>query len=93
VQDDSFDGTSSITICAFTTNETPAPLYRPTIEPNQRNGLRTSCRIMVDKIVSVPKARLGMRIGCLDDGDILQLNRAIVVFLGLAVSTRTRRKT
>ena len=28
LQDDNFDATSSITICAFTTDETDAPLFR-----------------------------------------------------------------
>jgi mRNA interferase MazF len=28
IQDDAFDGTDSITICAFTTDETEAPLFR-----------------------------------------------------------------
>jgi len=93
VQDDSFDMTHSITICSFTTNETDAPLYRPLLEPSKHNGLRASCRIMVDKIVSVPKARSGVRIGRLGDADILRLNRAIVVFLGLAARSRARRET
>jgi|ERR1051326_7854193 mRNA interferase MazF len=90
VQDDSFDVTRSITVCAFTTNETDAPLYRPLIEPNERNGLRAASRIMVDKIASVPKVRLGNQIGRLNDADLLRLNRALVVFLGLGASSRTR---
>jgi mRNA interferase MazF len=85
VQDDSFDATDSITICAFTTDETDAPLIRLAIEPNQRNGLRATCRLMVDKITTVPKTKIGALIGRLDDEDILRLNRAILVFLGLAV--------
>jgi mRNA interferase MazF len=93
VQDDTFDETQSIVICSFTTNDTAAPLYRPELEPNQRNGLRASRRIMVDKIASVPKARLGACIGRLDDQDLLRLNRAIVVFLGLAASSRARLET
>jgi mRNA interferase MazF len=93
VQDDSFDMTHSITICSFTTNETDAPLYRPLLEPSEHNGLRASCRIMVDKIASIPKARLGVRVGRLGDSDILRLNRSIFVFLGLAASTRARRET
>ena len=28
VQDDRFDGTESITVCVFTTDETDAPLFR-----------------------------------------------------------------
>lgn len=91
VQDDSFDATGSITICAFTTDETEAPLFRLPVEPNERNGLRTACRLMVDKITTVPKIKVGTRIGRLDDEDILRLNQAVLVFLGLAVSPRTQR--
>src|SRR5882757_8020627 len=92
VQDDSFDATSSITICAFTTDETEAPLFRLPVEPNERNGLRAICRLMVDKITTVPKAKVGARIGRLDDEDILRLNQAVLVFLGLAVSPHTKRE-
>ncbi|HEX5326062.1 MAG TPA: type II toxin-antitoxin system PemK/MazF family toxin [Acetobacteraceae bacterium] len=91
VQDDSFDATDSITICAFTTDETDAPLFRLPIEPNERNGLRGACRLMVDKITTVPRTKIGARVGRLEDEDILRLNRAVLVFLGLAVSPRTRR--
>jgi mRNA interferase MazF len=90
VQDDSFDATDSITICAFTTNETQAPLFRLPVEPNERNGLHMTCRLMVDKITTVPKSKVGSHIGRLDDEDILRLNQAVLVFLGLAVSSRTR---
>jgi len=92
VQDDSFDATDSITICAFTTDETEAPLFRLPVEPNERNGLRAACRLMVDKITTVPKSKVGSRIGRLDDEDILRLNQAILVFLGLAASPRTKRE-
>lgn len=50
VRDDSFDATDSITICAFTRDPTDAPLFRLVVEPNERNGLRSACRLMVDKI-------------------------------------------
>ena len=92
VQDDSFDATISITICAFTTDETEAPLFRLPVEPNERNGLRAACRLMVDKITPVPKSTIGSHIGRLDDEDILRLNQAILVFLGLAGSARTKRE-
>jgi mRNA interferase MazF len=47
IQDDRFDGTDSITICAFTTDPTDAPLFRLLVEPNETNGLRSPCRLMV----------------------------------------------
>jgi mRNA interferase MazF len=92
VQDDAFDATDSITICAFTTDPTEAPLFRLLVEPSERNGLRSSSRLMVDKITTVPKSKVGKRIGQLDDEDVVRLNRAVMVFLGLAVSPRTSRK-
>ncbi len=92
VQDDSFDATDSITICAFTTDETDAPLFRLPVERNERNGLRAASRLMVDKITTVPKIEVGAHVGRLDDEDILRLNQAVLVFLGLAVSPRTKQE-
>ncbi len=87
LQDDRFDTTNSITVCAFTTDPTDAPLFRLRIEPSELNGLRATCRLMVDKITTVPKSRIGARIGRLADEDIIRLNRAVVVFLGIASPT------
>ena len=91
VQDDAFDGTDSITICSFTTDETEAPLFRLTVQPTARNRLRTTCRLMVDKVTTVPKSRRGTPVGRLDDEDMLRLNQAMLVFLGLATSPRSSR--
>ncbi len=84
LQDDRFDATELVTICAFTTDPTEAPLFRLPVEPNDSNGLRTPCRLMVDKITTVPKCNVGAHVGRLDDEDIIRLNRAVLVFLGFA---------
>jgi mRNA interferase MazF len=84
VQEDRFGSTNSITLCVFTTDPTEAPLLRMLIEPTDRNGLSSASRLMVDKVTTVPKARLGKRIGKLNDEDVVRLNRALTVFLGLA---------
>ena len=84
IQDDRFDATASIMICAMTTDPTDAPLFRLPITPHARNGLSQPLRLIVDKITTVPKASLGDRIGRLSDDDLVRLDRAIVVFLGLA---------
>lgn len=84
VQDDRFDATGSITICAFTSDPTDAPLLRPVVAPSEGNGLDTVSRLMADKITTVPKRKLGSRIGRLADDDVLRLNRAMLIFLGLA---------
>jgi mRNA interferase MazF len=84
VQDDLFDGTDSITVCAFTTDPTEAPLIRLRIKPEEGNGLREPYSLMVDKITTVPRFKLGTHIGGLSDEDLLRLGRAILVFSGLA---------
>lgn len=84
VQDDRFDSTKSITVCAFTTNPAEAALFRLPVEPSGENGLRSTCRIMVDKVTTVAKTKIGVRIGRLSDEDLVRLNRALLVFLGMA---------
>ena len=84
VQDDRFDATDSVTVCASTTDPTEAPLFRLRIEPDEVNGLRESCSVMVDKITTVPRSKLGERAGRLSDEQMVALGRAILVFFGLA---------
>jgi mRNA interferase MazF len=90
VQDDGFGGIDSLVVCPFTSDATEAPLFRLPVEPNPGNGLRAACRLMVDKITAVPKSKIGQRIGSLDVEDIVRLNRSMLVFLGLAVSSRAK---
>jgi mRNA interferase MazF len=86
LQDDRFDATDSIIVCPLTSDSTSARLFRTRIEPGPGNGLRTRSYVMTDKIVSIPKARVRHRVGRLDKADIVSLNRAVFVFLGLAGS-------
>ena len=84
VQNDDFDTTDSIAFCPFTTDTAKAPLIRLPVEPNSRYGLDALSRIMVDKITTVPKRKIGERIGELGGEDIARLDRAVATFLGLA---------
>ena len=84
VQDDRFDATDSVTVCSFTTDPTEAPMFRLRIEPDEINGLREACSLMVDKITTVPRSKLGERVGRLSDEQMVALGRAVLVFFGLA---------
>lgn len=84
LQDDAFDATASITICPFTTHSVDAPLMRLPIEPSERNGLRSESQLTIDKITTVSQRKLERRVGRLSDEDIVRVNRAVLVFLGLA---------
>jgi mRNA interferase MazF len=68
----------------MTTDPVDAPLFRLVVEPDTTNQLRETSRLMVDKITTVPRSKLGERIGRLADEDTLRLARATLVFLGLA---------
>lgn len=83
LQDDAFDATASITICPFTTHAVDAPLMRLPIEPAEQNGLRAASQLMIDKITTVSKKKLESRVGRLSDEDMVRVNRAVLVFLGL----------
>ena len=84
LQDDAFNATGSITICPFTTHAVDAPLMRLPIEPSDQNGLRVPSQLMVDKITAVSKTKCKTRVGRLSDEDMVRVNRAVLVFLGLA---------
>jgi mRNA interferase MazF len=86
IQDDLFDATASVTVCAFTTDDTDAPLFRIPVDAEKTTGIRQPSRLMVDRITTVPRSKLGERIGRLSDDDMTRLARSIVVFLGLATS-------
>ena len=63
LQDDRFAELGSINFCPFTTNPTAARLFRLPVAPGERNGLNEPSCLMVDKLTTVPKAKLGKRIG------------------------------
>lgn len=84
VQDDAFTARNSVTVCLITTDSSDLPVFRVPVEPAATSGLRAPGRLMVDKVTTVPRTRLGQCIGRLADEDLLRLNRALPVFLGLA---------
>ena len=84
LQDDAFEGTASITLCPFTTHLVDAPLMRLPVAPTTQNGLKVTSHVMVDKITTVAKSKLEKRVGKLAAEDLIRLNRAVLVFLGLA---------
>jgi mRNA interferase MazF len=84
VQDDRFDASDSIVVCPVTTDPTSAPIFRLQVPSNDRTGLRTPCRLMVDKVTAVPRNRLRTRVGALSPEELRAINRALFVFLGLS---------
>jgi len=84
LQADAFEGTASITLCPLTSLVVDAPLIRLSIAPTRQNGLHVVSRVMIDKITTVAKSKLQTRVGKLADEDMIRVNRAVLMFLGLA---------
>ena len=84
VQDDRFDATASVTVCPLTTNPVQAPLIRIAVNLTASTGIEQQSSIMVDKITTMPRGNVRDRLGRITDTDLIRLDRALVVFLGLA---------
>ncbi len=83
IQSDAFDATDSVTVCPFTTNSADATMLRILVSPDEENHLSRECSVMVEKLSTFHRSKLGQRIGTLDDQYMRELQSALVVFLGL----------
>jgi mRNA interferase MazF len=77
------DTHASITVCPVTSDVIDAPLFRVTVPPGTRTGLRSPSQVMVDKIVSVPRSALGTRIGACDPSELQLVDEALRRWLAL----------
>jgi len=83
VQSDLFSTHSSVAILPITSELLAAPLIRIGVEPSADNGLRKPSQVMIDKPYTVAREKVGGRIGRLDEATLLQVNRSMMVWLGL----------
>jgi len=85
VQADLFNEThASVTVVPVTSTLVDAPLFRLTVEPSPGTGLRSLSQLMVDKIATIPRARITQTIGRLEDDLLLRVSRALALWVGIA---------
>lgn len=84
IQSTEFSFTPGLTICPLTTDEEDAAYVRILVQPSALNGLREPSWIMVDKVITLYKQHIGKIIGQLGANDIVRLDQALIVYLGLA---------
>ena len=67
VQADLYNPThASLTLCPITSDCVDAPLFRVTLPSGERTGLATVSQVLIDKIVSVPRAAIVREVGRCD---------------------------
>ncbi len=83
LQSDDFAG-STVILALITSSITPEENFRPRIVPNGGNGLRKISDVAVDSLITVRWEKIGSRIGALSEDDLIRVERALLIFLGMA---------
>ncbi len=84
MQTDFFDLHPSVTVLPVTSDLREAPLFRVTVMPSVENGLHKPSQIMVDKAMTVAREKVGTPFGHLDAKTMLEVERCMAVFVGIA---------
>ncbi|MBW9065185.1 type II toxin-antitoxin system PemK/MazF family toxin [Rhizobium herbae] len=84
IQSDQFDRTATVTVLLISSTLVDAPLIRVITYPTPGNGLRKASQIMIDKVMTVKRDRLGEAFGRIDDETMIAVNRSLALFFGFA---------
>jgi mRNA interferase MazF len=85
VQADVFNNShASITVLPLTSTIIDAPLFRITLDPSRQNGLSRVSQIMVDKVLTLPREKIGKRVGHLGNAVMNRVGRALSLWLGMS---------
>ena len=83
VQSDKFNAHATMTVLLVTTALIDAPLFRVNVTPDDKNGLKQTSQVMVDKIMTIKRDKLGEVFGSASDELMVEINRSIAVFFGI----------
>jgi mRNA interferase MazF len=84
IQADQFGEHTSTTVLPITSTRVPAPLLRVNVQPSVDNGLQKPSQIMVDKAMTVMRDKVGPTFGRIDPDALIEVERCLAVFLGIA---------
>ena len=84
IQADQFSIHSSVTVLPVTSTLIAAPLLRVIVQPSPGNGLHKPSQVMVDKVMTVKREKVGQAFGSLDADALVEIERCLAVFLGIA---------
>lgn len=84
IQADLFGEHATVTVLPVTSTLLDAPLLRITVQPSAENALQKASQVMIDKAVTVRRDKLGQVIGRIDANALVEVERCLAVFLGIA---------
>jgi mRNA interferase MazF len=83
VQSAAFHLHPSVTVLPLTSELHDTPLFRVTVGPGKGTGLEMRSQVMVDKATTVPRVKIGSRIGQVDEPTLQAVDQALRGFLGI----------
>ncbi len=78
---DHFSDSATVTVLPVTSALVAAPLLRIKVRPDAENGLREPSQVMVDKIMTVKRDKVGPTFGRLGADTLLAVERCLALFL------------
>jgi mRNA interferase MazF len=84
IQADMFNELATITVLPVTSTLVGAPLFRVTVQPNEKNGLQKPSQVMVDKAITVKREKVGNTLGHIDTVTMIEIERCMAVFIGIS---------
>ena len=83
MQSDQFNEHSTVTVLPVTSTLVNAPLLRITIQPGSGSGLQKPSQVMVDKVMTVKRDKVGQAFGRIEADAMVEVERCLAVFLGI----------
>lgn len=84
IQADQFNMHASVTVLPVTSTMVAAPLLRISVLPTTENGLQKPSQVMIDKAITIKRDKIGQTIGRVDSNTLVEVERCLAVFLGIA---------
>jgi len=84
IQSDQFSEHATMTVLLVSSALVEAPLFRVTVQPDTRNGMQKPSQVMVDKAMTLKRDKLGQAFGRIDADAMVEVERCLAVFLGIA---------
>lgn len=83
VQSDLFNEHPSVCICLISSHLQPTPLFRYQVEPEIKNGLTAASQVQIDKIMTIPRQKVGKVVGRLTARQMSEITRLIAFWFGI----------
>lgn len=84
IQADQFGDHQSVTVLLITSSLVDAPMLRVPVQPGGTSGVQRASQVMIDKTMTIRRDKLGQVVGSLEDDVMVEVERRLAIFLGIA---------